>query len=148
MPRTRQATTTDTRPAIATSLALGGVALLLLLMVGCERMHEPAPSHSEDVALQDGMGMLEAAGALGCEGLREASGMRTNPTNNAADWNVEWRIGCVYNLDDTKVVAVYTAWGSEDSGQAPPPSAYRLVDWSTASAQQVSTPITLWSNDA
>lgn len=146
MPRTRQANATaDTKLAITTSLALSGIALLILFMAGCERMHNPTSNHSE-LALQDGMGMLEAAGALGCEGHREASGMRTNPTVRPADWNVEWRIGCVYDVDDAKVVAVYAAWGSEDSEQSPPSSAYRLVDWSTEPTQDRS-PIALWSSD-
>lgn len=139
-------TTTNSKPAIYSSVLMAVTALALLFMVGCERMQNTDDFHSE-IALQNGMGMLEAAGALGCEGQCEASGMRTNPTISSADWNVEWRIGCVYELNDTKVVAVYTAWGSEHAAEAPPTSAYRLVEWSTEASRN-HPPITLWSNDA
>jgi hypothetical protein len=120
-----------------------GMGLALLTAIGCERMlvNEPSPEH---IALQDGMGLKEAAGALGCMGANEASGMRTSQSIRTTEWNVEWRIGRVYELDRTKVVAIYSAWNSSDEHDAPPASAFRLVDWSMQETRSTD-PITLWN---
>ena len=137
---------TSTR-ALSSSLLVATLALGLLTMFGCERMVERQEQPSA-IALQSGMGVLEAEGALGCQGQREVAGMRTNMmVESNSEWNVEWRIGCVYELENTKVVAVYTAWGSNDADKAPPTSAYRLLEWSAESNPERSQ-IALWSSDA
>ena len=121
-----------------------GMGLVLLAAIGCEHM-ESIEAGAEPVALQDGMGLMEAAGALGCTGENEASGMRTSTGRRATEWNVEWRIGRVYELDQTKVVAIYSAWNSSEEQDAPPTSAFRLVDWSTQETRSTN-PITLWNS--
>jgi hypothetical protein len=122
-----------------------GILMLLLAALGCERM-DPGMSalHDRPVELQGGMGLSEAAGALGSDGKEEASGMRTTPAFDSEVWNVEWRVGRVYDIDETRVVAIYAAWGSSDSSEEPPSSAYRLVDWST-DLERGRHPITLWN---
>lgn len=131
---------------LPSSLWALGLGMVLLTSMGCERIR-PLERNAGQIALKDGMGLMEAAGALGCTGENEASGMRTNPTNQKTAWNVEWRIGRVYELDETKVVAIYSAWNSEDVQDAPPPSAFRLVGWSMQETRS-KTPIVLWnSND-
>ncbi len=120
-----------------------GMGLILLASIGCERM-QSTQADARGVALQDGMGLMEAAGALGCTGENEASGMRTGTSRRTTEWDVEWRIGRVYELDQTKVVAIYSAWNSSEEQDAPPASAFRLVDWSTQEARSTE-PITLWN---
>ena len=147
MPRTT--TTLKTTPKTRRTFdALGrlcavGMGLVLLASVGCEHM-QSIKTGAKPVALQDGMGLMEAAGALGCTGENEASGMRTSTSRRATEWNVAWRIGRVYELDQTQVVAIYSAWNSSEEQDAPPASAFRLVDWSTQETRSTD-PITLWN---
>ena len=130
---------------LPSSLFALGLGVVLLTAMGCERIR-PLERSTSQIALKDGMGLMEAAGALGCAGENEASGMRMNPTNRVTAWNVEWRIGRVYELDETKVVAIYSAWSSEEMQDAPPSSAFRLVGWSMQETRSMA-PITLWSGN-
>ena len=126
------------------ALLVCGIAAGLLGTVGCEQM-EPGWDAPPALSLQGGMGLNEAAGALGSEGQEEASGMRTMSVPGKDDWNVEWRMGRVYEVDETSVVAIYAAWSSSSTNEEPPSSAYRLVDWSTRSTP-TEAPITLWTS--
>ena len=121
-----------------------GITAGLLGAIGCEQM-EPGWDAPPALSLQGGMGLNEAAGALGSEGQEEASGMRTMPVSGNDDWNVEWRMGRVYEVDETRVVAVYAAWSSSNTNEKPPSSAYRLVDWARRS-RPTEAPITLWTS--
>lgn len=118
--------------------------LCCLLGPACEPI-TPSTLPATTVSLQSGMGLIEAAGALGCQGAHEASGMRTRDRHR--DWNVEWRIGRVYELENERIIAIYAAWGSGTTGGAPPSSAYRLVDWRRSGDLERRT-IDLWTLDA
>lgn len=128
---------------VSCSLTLAALALPAVL-TGCEVQTpaEPMASHDETLPnLQGGMGLLEVEHALGSSGTPQDWGRRVEaPSEDPEDWSAEWRQSRVYELEsETQVVAVFTAWASEDNTSTPPESAYRLVSWAPKTSQATST---------